>query len=131
MSPTARRLRQPWRLLVLVASVTIRLIVANARVAWDVITPALLLRPAVVRVPARRELGDVGLVILANLISVTPGTLTLEVDGDARDLYVHVMYPGSRAEVLADLDRLQVRLIKALYAVDPVDGDRRPAQVAS
>lgn len=40
------------------------------------------------------------------------------------------MYPGSREDVLADLDRLQVRLIKALYAVDPVD-DRRHTQVGS
>lgn len=130
MNAVARRVRQPWRLLVLAASVTSRLVIANLRVAWDVVTPPLLLRPAVIQVPVRRELGDIGLMVLANLISVTPGTLTLEVDEHARTLYVHVMYPGSREDVLADLDQLQVRLIKALYALDPVD-DRHHSQAAS
>lgn len=119
MSTVRRRILQLWWLLVLMIDFVVNLIAANARVAWDVVTPPLLLRPAVVRVPTRPELGDVGLVLLANLISVTPGTLTLEVDEEERTLFVHVMYPGTRTDVLEELDRLQLQLIAALYAKVP------------
>ena len=117
---TRRRLLQPWWVLVLAATFVTKLLAANVRVAWDVLTPRLLLRPAILCVPARPQLGDVGLALLANLISVTPGTLTLEVDPDRRVLFVHAMYPGwSRHDTLEDLDRLQLRLIAALYGLPP------------
>ena len=115
-----RRLLQPWWVLVLAATFMAKLLAANLRVAWDVVTPRLLLRPVILRVPARPQLDDVGLTLLANLISVTPGTLTLEVDATQRVLFVHAMYPGrSRHDTLEELDRLQVRLIAALHGVPP------------
>lgn len=114
-----RRVRQVGRVLMLIVAFMVNLVVANARVAWDVVTPRLHLRPMVVGVPARPELGDVGLVLFANLISVTPGTLALEVDPDTRMLFVHVMYPGPSPDAaIADLDRLQLRLVAALHADD-------------
>lgn len=123
MSATHRRLLQPWWLLVLIASFVTQLVSANVRVAWDILTPRPILRPAVLRVLAHPRLDDVGLVLLANLISVTPGTLTLEVDPSQRVLYVHVMYPESTRGATSDqLDRLQSKLVAALYAHDPATG---------
>ena len=63
------------------------LLLANLRVAYDVLTPGYQMRPGVL--DART---DVEITLLANLITLTPGTLSLDVSSDRRVLYIHVMY---------------------------------------
>jgi multicomponent Na+:H+ antiporter subunit E len=66
------------------------------RASLQVVRLALVprpLRPAVVRVPVRGA-SDGLLTLLANAISLTPGTLTLEVDRPNATLYVHVIDTG-------------------------------------
>ncbi|HXG52923.1 MAG TPA: Na+/H+ antiporter subunit E [candidate division Zixibacteria bacterium] len=67
------------------------LILANLRVAYDVLTPRYFMRPGVVAVPLDART-DAEITLLANLITLTPGTLSLDVSSDRRVLYVHVMY---------------------------------------
>ena len=64
---------------------------AGLRVAWDVVTPTLHMHPAVVKVPIDLP-SDESVTLLANLISLTPGTLTLDVSEDRRSLYIHALY---------------------------------------
>jgi multicomponent Na+:H+ antiporter subunit E len=59
---------------------------ANVHVAKLVITGKI--RPGIVKVPAE-GLGDGGITLLANSITLTPGTLSVDVDEDDRALYVH------------------------------------------
>jgi multicomponent Na+:H+ antiporter subunit E len=66
------------------------LVIANLRVAMAVIRPADRLRPGIVAVPLDVE-SDAALTLLANLVTLTPGTLSLDVSSDRRTLYVHVM----------------------------------------
>jgi multicomponent Na+:H+ antiporter subunit E len=65
-------------------------VVANLRVAAAVIAPAGRLRPAIVAVPLTLD-RDAEIALLANLITLTPGTLSLDVSPDRRTLYVHAM----------------------------------------
>jgi multicomponent Na+:H+ antiporter subunit E len=67
------------------------LILANLRVAYDVLTPGYGMRPGVVGVPLDART-DAEITLLANLITLTPGTLSLDVSSDRRVLYIHVMY---------------------------------------
>jgi multicomponent Na+:H+ antiporter subunit E len=67
------------------------LIMANVRVAIDVVTPRHRAKPGVVAVPLDAE-SDAEITILANLITMTPGSLTLDVSDDRRVLYVHAMF---------------------------------------
>ena len=67
------------------------LILANLRVAYDVLTPGYRMRPGVVAVPLDAKT-DAEITLLANLITLTPGTLSLDVSSDRRMLYIHVMY---------------------------------------
>jgi multicomponent Na+:H+ antiporter subunit E len=67
------------------------LIRANLRVAYEVITLAHTMRPGVVAVPLELQT-DAAITLLANLITLTPGTLSLDVSADRRVLYVHTMY---------------------------------------
>lgn len=67
------------------------LVVANVNVAAAVLGPVRRLRPAIVAVPLDAE-SDGQILLLANLITLTPGTLSLDVSTDRRTLYVHVLH---------------------------------------
>ncbi len=67
------------------------LVVASLRVAVETLTPKHGMRPGVVAVPLDVE-RDYQITLLANLITLTPGTLALDVSADQRVLYVHTMY---------------------------------------
>lgn len=71
-----------------------QLVLSNLRVAYDVITPRLHMQPGVVAVPLDAKT-DQEITLLANLITLTPGTLSLDVSKDRRTLYVHAMFVDS------------------------------------
>jgi len=67
------------------------LILANLRVAHDVLTPSHHMNPGIVAVPLDLKT-DMQITLLATLITLTPGTLSLHITRDRRTLYVHAMY---------------------------------------
>lgn len=89
------------------------LIKANARVAYDVLTPTHLMRPGVIAIPL--DVKDEGAITMfANLITATPGSLALDVSSDRRVLYVHLMYLDDEARQLAEFKALEARVIDLL-----------------
>lgn len=76
------------------------LFVSNFNVAYDVLTPVHRMNPAIIAVPLDAST-DLEIVTLAALITLTPGTLSLEVSEDRKTLYVHEMYiPGGDVEAI-------------------------------
>ncbi|NQS99953.1 MAG: Na+/H+ antiporter subunit E [Candidatus Omnitrophica bacterium] len=61
---------------------------ANIDVAWRVVHPALPIKPGIVKVKTTLK-SDTALTFLANSITLTPGTLTVDIDKDSGVLYVH------------------------------------------
>jgi multicomponent Na+:H+ antiporter subunit E len=66
------------------------LIKANLSVLKIVISPGLRVRSGVIAVPTELRT-DVALTLLANMITLTPGTLTLDISADRRYLFVHTL----------------------------------------
>ena len=62
---------------------------ANFDVAYRVLHPDVPIRPGIVKVHTELT-SEMAKTFLANSITLTPGTLTVDVDG--RDLYVHWIY---------------------------------------
>lgn len=67
------------------------LLLSNLRIAHDILTPRHRFRPGIVRV-AVPELTDRQMLVLNNLITMTPGTLSLDFSADRRTMYLHCMY---------------------------------------
>ena len=63
---------------------------ANLDVAYRVLHPGLPIKPAIVRVKTTMKT-DAGLTMLANSISLVPGTTTVDVEREKGLLYVHCM----------------------------------------
>ncbi len=75
------------------------LIKANLQVAFDVITPPFYMKPGIIRYPLDAK-SDIEITLLANLISLTPGTLSLDVSDDKSALYIHAMYLKDEEEFI-------------------------------
>lgn len=73
------------------------LVVANIKVTYEVLTIKNTMSPAVVAVPLEVQRNE-EIMLLANMITLTPGTLSLQVSDDRQHLYVHTLYIGSSAE---------------------------------
>ncbi len=90
------------------------LVVANLRVAHDVVTPRYRMRPGIIAVPLAART-DVEITSLANLISLTPGTLSLDVSSDRKVLYVYAMFVHDREQLVREIkDKLERRLLELL-----------------
>jgi multicomponent Na+:H+ antiporter subunit E len=95
------------------------LIRANLRVAADVVTPTHYMRPRVLAVPLDAKT-DVEITALANLISLTPGTLSLDVSTDWRVLFIHAMYAEDAEQTRRQIKLgLEKRLLALARGGDP------------
>lgn len=94
----------PWRVVRFGVLYLGELWLAGLRIAHDVVTPTLHNKPAIVAMPldARTPLE---ITVVANLISLTPGSLSLDVSADRRTLFLHVMgvNPENLAAFVAEL----------------------------
>lgn len=94
-----------------------KLVESSLIVGWEVATPRNRIREGIVAVPLG-DLPDRVITVVANAISLTPGTLTLEVERDPTVLYVHVLHlesvEAARHDVLA-----MTRLVCAAFGCPP------------
>ena len=76
------------------------LVLANLRVARLVLGPRARMHPAIVALPLDVR-SDLAIQLLAATITLTPGTLSIDMASDRRTLYVHVVDVGPGADVEA------------------------------
>lgn len=90
------------------------LLLANLEVAYDLITPRYYMKPGIVRYELTAKT-DMEITLLSNLISLTPGTLILDVSDDKTVLYIHVMYVKDREKFIRRIrDGFERRLLNIL-----------------
>ena len=91
------------------------LIHSNLRVAWDVISPKSRRKPGIVAIPLDAR-SDIEITFLANLITLTPGTLSLDISDDRSVLYVHGMFVEDpqlmRNEIKSGFERRVMELLR-------------------
>lgn len=75
---------------------------ANMQVAYDLVTPNYFMKPGIVRFPLTAET-DFEINMLVNIVSLTPGTLILDVSNDKKVLYIHVTYINDKEEFISHL----------------------------
>lgn len=80
------------------------LIVSAFRVARLVIRPDLRthIRPAIIAYPLRAKT-DAEITILANLITLTPGTLSVDVSEDRTTLFIHAIHVTDREAFIREI----------------------------
>lgn len=67
------------------------LLISSLRVAVDVLRPTFRMQSGIVAIPLTVDT-DLEKTLLANSISLTPGTLSLDISEDGKTLFIHAMY---------------------------------------
>jgi multicomponent Na+:H+ antiporter subunit E len=98
------------------------LVEANIRVAIDVLTPRPRMQPRVIAVPLDAR-SNLEITLLANLVSLTPGTLSLDISSDRRTLYIHAMYARDEEAVRRQIKEGMERRVLALVRRTPRQED--------
>lgn len=102
------------RILSLLAYFLKELVLSNLMVLWDVVTPTHISRPGIVALPLTAK-SDLEILLVANLISLTPGTLSLDISPDRCHLYVHVMFLEDAAATRTHLkEGIERRILEVL-----------------
>lgn len=71
-------------------------------VVGQVMRPVMRIEPGIVAVPLTVD-RDFEITLLANLITLTPGTLTVDVSTDRSTLYVHALNVGDTAQFIESI----------------------------
>ena len=79
------------------------LVVATLRVAVYIVTPKHRMKPAILAIPVHGRSAE-ETTLLANVITLTPGSLSLDVSPDGNTLFVHVMYADDFEETRRQIE---------------------------
>lgn len=91
----------------------VELVLSSFRVAREVLRPGLRFRSGIVALPLKVD-RDAEITLLANLITLTPGTLSLDVSNDKSVIYVHAMDVKDAEALRADIkDGFETRILEA------------------
>lgn len=100
-----------WRWAKLIVLFHYELFVSSVSVAWDVLTPRHRARPGIITIPLKAK-GEAEVLLVTNLISLTPGTLSLDVTEDCKTLVVHAMFADDRDKIVRDIENGMERWVR-------------------
>jgi multicomponent K+:H+ antiporter subunit E len=112
------RIRRPWMLLRFFGRVLRDILIANIAVARLVVGPGHRVRPGFIAMPLRLR-GNVGVSLLANTISLTPGTLSAFLSADRRVLIIHGLQVDDPEAIIATIrERYETPLMHAMESLE-------------
>lgn len=108
----ARPAIRPWPALRLLVYFLWKLVEASLVVAWEVVTPRIRINEAIVAVPIH-GVSEGFTTVVANMITLTPGTVVVEVRENPTILYVHVLHFRGVERVRQDVRALEEMVMEA------------------
>jgi multicomponent K+:H+ antiporter subunit E len=112
--PVPVHARQPWLAVRLLLRVAGDIVIANLQVAVLIIGPERRLRPAFVRIPLDAT-DPVGTAVLAGIITLTPGTLSVDTIDDGHTLLVHALDVADEAALVATIKERYEAPLRAIF----------------
>ncbi|WP_186390008.1 MULTISPECIES: Na+/H+ antiporter subunit E [unclassified Stappia] len=97
-----RYLRRFWLIFVLAMTFVYELVLSAVRVASIVLRPKIELKPGIIAYPLTVD-RDFEITMLANLITLTPGTLSVDVSDDRSTLYIHCIDVPDKQATIDDI----------------------------
>ncbi|MCL5059361.1 MAG: Na+/H+ antiporter subunit E [Candidatus Thermoplasmatota archaeon] len=102
--PEPIRISHPLALLRYLVVFILDIVRGSFQVAWLILLGPARLRPAFVAVPLALET-DLAISLLANTISLTPGTVSARLSADKRTLIVHTLDTDDADALVAEIKR--------------------------
>lgn len=95
-------------------------VLSTFKVARDVLSPNPKTQSCIIAIPLD-PMSDMAVATLANLISMTPGTLSLHYDRESKELVVHTMYVESESEFIESIRSTYMQRILKIFGKVPDD----------
>ncbi|HUI33802.1 MAG: Na+/H+ antiporter subunit E [Dysgonamonadaceae bacterium] len=86
-----------------------KLVEANLIIAHDILTPNLRINPGFIKVPLTLN-SNFGMLLFSNLVSMTPGSLSIDITDDKKTMLVHVLYQTTEDEMLKEFEDMQDKI---------------------
>jgi multicomponent Na+:H+ antiporter subunit E len=113
---------RPVPLLLFVGHFLVDLVVSGAQVAWRALGPGGVQQGAIVQVKLRVD-SDLLLTVVAETVSLVPGSLVLDLDRESRLISVHLLHVDDQADVAAqkaDVLAIEDRIVRAFGSADDI-----------
>ncbi len=107
----AVRIRPLWALWFLIYF-AVKVVQSNVMLAWEVVTPRNSIKPGILALDLR-DCSDAVVTLIANALTLTPGSLTIEVRRRPTTIYVHVLHLHNPERVRAEMTALAKLAIRA------------------
>ncbi len=108
------QIHQPWLLVKFVAVVIYEILVANVVVAKLILTRQDKLQPGFLQVPLDLN-SPIAIGLLANTISLTPGTVTCDLSKDQHSLLIHALHIEDAEATVADIKNRFEKPLKEIF----------------
>jgi multicomponent Na+:H+ antiporter subunit E len=89
-------------------------VLANITIVRTVLSPKLDVTPAIVALPLDIKT-EAEITLLANMITLTPGTLSLDVSDDRSVIYVHAVHGEDPEKVKQDIKQVFEKLVHEVF----------------
>lgn len=110
----------PWEAVKLLGVFFYEMIKANFQIAFIILSPRLKICPGIIEYPLDLKNEDL-IVTLANMISLTPGTLTVDISADRRHIYVHAMVMDTPEKLKMKIKNTFERRLQKMVGEDKGD----------
>ena len=104
-------LKRSYHFVLFLGFYLVKLVRANLFIAYDILTPRMLVNPGFTKIKLELS-SDYGLLMFSNLVSMTPGTLSIDIDSERKYLIVHLLYMDKKEETEKELLQIMNRIKK-------------------
>lgn len=100
---------KPYYIVTFILFYLYKLVEANLYIAYDILTPRLRIKPGFIKVPLTLK-SNFGLLLFSNLLSMTPGSLSIDITDDKKTILVHVLYETTQDDMLKEFNVIQNKI---------------------
>ena len=100
---------KPYYIVTFILFYLYKLVEANLYIAYDILTPRLRIKPGFIKVPLTLK-SNFGLLHFSNLLSMTPGSLSIDITDDKKTILVHVLYETTQDDMLKEFNVIQNKI---------------------
>lgn len=86
-----------------------KLVEANLYIAYDILTPKLKINPGFIIVPLTLK-SNFGMLLFSNLLSMTPGSISIDITQDRKAMWVHVLYQRAEEDMQKEFKEIQDKI---------------------
>ena len=107
-----------WGIFSLVFFFAAELFLSSIRVLWDIVTPLMRSNPEIIELPLDAKT-DLDIMLVANFISLTPGTLSIDLNKNKTRIRIHAMFVDDKQALIHSIKNgIEKRLLTTLRSAD-------------